>query len=318
MLGVVALLVAILIPVVSGMRESARRELCTARLKQLGQACAAFASDKGGYPGCYTYRRDATGLAFVGSSSIHVGLLPYLEQMPLYASLNLAKMQPGLILHENHTASLAVLHVFQCPSDVLTYEINEGTLNFRINQGRGGAKRYAPQDLRGNTVSELLADHDGAFAARPTTPVSEYVDGTSQTLAFSEKLIGSGEGIYHPWRDWVELSSSVAMTSSQWVRECQKADLRTSGQADGGSVWFDPSMHQTGFLVSVTPNSPLVDCGLAGVRPAGVFAARSQHPGGVNGLMLDGSVRFMAYSIDPAVWSGLGTRAGAEPVQDIP
>jgi prepilin-type processing-associated H-X9-DG protein len=42
--------------------------------------------------------------------------------------------------------------------------------------------------------------------------------------------------------------------------------------------------------------------------------ARSEHPGGVNLLMADGSVRFVSESISPAAWRGLGTRNGQEPV----
>jgi prepilin-type processing-associated H-X9-DG protein len=43
-------------------------------------------------------------------------------------------------------------------------------------------------------------------------------------------------------------------------------------------------------------------------------AARSQHSGGVNAALADGSVRFFRDSIDPIVWRGLGTKAGGEPV----
>lgn len=40
--------------------------------------------------------------------------------------------------------------------------------------------------------------------------------------------------------------------------------------------------------------------------------ARSFHTGGVNVLLLDGSVRFVSDTITPAVWRGLGTREGGE------
>ena len=42
------------------------------------------------------------------------------------------------------------------------------------------------------------------------------------------------------------------------------------------------------------------------------FTARSYHPGGVNTLMMDGSVRFTKSSVDGLVWRALGTRAGGE------
>ena len=40
--------------------------------------------------------------------------------------------------------------------------------------------------------------------------------------------------------------------------------------------------------------------------------ARSHHPGGVNAVMGDGSVRFVGESIATEVWRGLGTRSGHE------
>ena len=43
-------------------------------------------------------------------------------------------------------------------------------------------------------------------------------------------------------------------------------------------------------------------------------AARSFHPGGVNALFADGSVRFVKDTISPTVWHALGTRAGGEVV----
>ncbi|MCH7990121.1 MAG: DUF1559 domain-containing protein, partial [Planctomycetes bacterium] len=43
-----------------------------------------------------------------------------------------------------------------------------------------------------------------------------------------------------------------------------------------------------------------------------IFKASSRHPGGVNCLFMDGSVRFLADEIDLNVWRALSTRAGGE------
>ncbi len=42
------------------------------------------------------------------------------------------------------------------------------------------------------------------------------------------------------------------------------------------------------------------------------ITARSYHPGGVNALFGDGSVRFFKSSINGNTWRGLGTVAGSE------
>jgi prepilin-type processing-associated H-X9-DG protein len=58
------------------------------------------------------------------------------------------------------------------------------------------------------------------------------------------------------------------------------------------------------------PNTPIPD--IAGKQHMGFFAARSNHPGGVNVLMADGSVRFVSNGIDLTTWRALGTCCGGE------
>ena len=53
---------------------------------------------------------------------------------------------------------------------------------------------------------------------------------------------------------------------------------------------------------------------LPGYVAVGYRAARSNHTGGVNVLLADGSVRFVRDSVDPVMWRGVGTRAGGEVV----
>jgi hypothetical protein len=44
----------------------------------------------------------------------------------------------------------------------------------------------------------------------------------------------------------------------------------------------------------------------------GIFAARSEHTGGIQTVLCDGSVRFISDNIDLTLWRSLGTRAGGE------
>ena len=58
------------------------------------------------------------------------------------------------------------------------------------------------------------------------------------------------------------------------------------------------------------PNAPIVDC--AFVHYEGLFTTRSFHPGQCHALVMDGSVRGMANSVDTNIWWALGTRQGRE------
>jgi prepilin-type processing-associated H-X9-DG protein len=67
----------------------------------------------------------------------------------------------------------------------------------------------------------------------------------------------------------------------------------------------------------LTPNSPISDCKRHGTTDRhlqGVFTASSYHPGGVNSLWMDGSVRFVGDAIDTFVWRAVSTRAEGEQV----
>src|SRR5262249_51926676 len=71
--------------------------------------------------------------------------------------------------------------------------------------------------------------------------------------------------------------------------------------------------------MGLLPNSPYPDCaswtiGNIGPAGSGLFASRSFHPGGVNTLFGDGSVKFIKDTINPTTWWALGTKAGSEVV----
>jgi len=78
-----------------------------------------------------------------------------------------------------------------------------------------------------------------------------------------------------------------------------------------GFGWIVGKPLATSFCTYQTPNSPLPDMNSMGI---GFYNARSQHPGGVNALLGDGSVRFVAESVNRDTWRALGTCAGGEVV----
>ena len=76
-----------------------------------------------------------------------------------------------------------------------------------------------------------------------------------------------------------------------------------------GAVWADGLAWSSGYNHWRAPNSAVPDC----CSFVGVWkAARSRHPGGVNVLIGDGSVRFISETIDLLTWRGLGSRNGGE------
>ena len=83
-----------------------------------------------------------------------------------------------------------------------------------------------------------------------------------------------------------------------------------------GRLWMHGGTVSTGFTSVVVPNSrqdQWTHCSNTGSGSLAVFAnLDSFHPGGVNVLLADGSVRFVKESINQLAWWALGTKAGGE------
>src|SRR5262249_43306967 len=94
--------------------------------------------------------------------------------------------------------------------------------------------------------------------------------------------------------------------------------------------WVDGKVHETGFTTAFQPNTVVVypagssnDVDFVSATetsPGDTYAAvtsRSYHMGGVNAVLMDGSVRFISNGIPLSTWRALGTKAGGEAANDF-
>ncbi len=104
---------------------------------------------------------------------------------------------------------------------------------------------------------------------------------------------------------------------SGWIRgsvvltrptECDTG-TRAWGVMRGSSWFWGGRDWNSVFNTALKPNDTTLDCGAHG---RGYFAARSNHTGGANCAMVDGSVRFVTNQIDSVMWQAAATRAGGE------
>ena len=319
-IGIVGVLAGLLLPAVQAAREAARRSQCVKNLGQLIRATHAFEAANGGFPPATTWSVPPTPHQKYdnGFYSVQCRLLPFLDQADLYNSINFPAMTGGNLIGLevfHHTAAATVVHVFLCPSDPNTRPRPLAPVSYRACTGLGGMQMLASGRRTGFD--------DGAFAwvdngTDRTMSLSEVRDGLSNTLAFSEKPIGSGQtATYSPFRDWsLRPTEGGAYTADQWVVMCSNL-TSVQPMLDGGGSWMLPGARYTHFLANAPPNTSIPDCGDWGmISGLGVFAARSYHPGGVNAAMADGAVRWFSSGTDPSIWRSLGTRAGGEIVSD--
>jgi hypothetical protein len=141
------------------------------------------------------------------------------------------------------------------------------------------------------------------------------IDGLSHTVAFSERILGTGErGRSSPDRDSFGLPT-LAFTADNLLQACRVVGRVGNPDifADNGRWWFWTGRERCLYNHAQAPNGRVPDC-LRGSEftAAGMATARSWHYGGVNAVMGDGAVRFVSESISTPIWRGLGTRNGRE------
>ncbi len=294
-LAIVSLLIGLLLPAVQSAREASRRLSCANNLKQVALASHAYADSWNGFPPGGQGGKLASGLG--NMFSLHSSILPHLELNSLYNQVNFAL--PAILIESMDPGNATVrdwpVGVFSCPSDPLSGG-RGGAVNCRANAG---------------TCAEC---RNGMFVILKPMRHAAVADGLSNTLAFSEKPIGSSTGGYSPFRDWTFSTQYTSWPPSpaDWRPSCAAQPRDARPRLDGGRTWLLGGAMYTEFFVAAPPNDSVPDCGRMTLAGVGLFTARAYHPQGVNAAMADGSVRWFSSTTDRALWKALGTRAGGE------
>jgi len=333
-IAIIGVLIALLLPAVQAAREAARRSQCTNNLKQMALAAHNYHSALGTFPAgstmAYNADQPSTGQTTWGVWSAHAMLLPYLEQNPVYQAMNFSlTCWPGYGYggYANATAFNTKLATFICPSDGTdTTSWGEPLLN----------NYYGSQ---GTTTDPWQVGSTGMFANRAAYRESTVKDGLSNTIIFSEALVGS-DVVGTKYRDGVTgtsdttaavLNPVVVAGGTLTLLPVVQTALQNCNAAFTGSTtnhtwnkgwrWGPSSPGLTLFNTIVTPNSNQyqwsacrIGCPGCGIDFGNFINANSGHPGGVNVGMADGSVKFIKESIAANIWWSLGTKAGGEAI----
>jgi prepilin-type N-terminal cleavage/methylation domain-containing protein/prepilin-type processing-associated H-X9-DG protein len=302
-IAIIAVLIGLLIPAVQMAREAARRGTCVNNLKQIGLALAAYEGVHAVYP-----FGDGGGApaGFLPRWSPHSQLLPYLEQRSVYNALNFSGLpwaHHPLYGAPNATGLLTQLAVFLCPSDVGTIADKDGT---SCNNYRGCAGTL-PINLIDDPV-KITGRNDGAFWFQSAIKISAIRDGTSSTATFSERCLGNSAAP-DALGDVYEVSPTLA--------PCEQAGPATTKRYAhslewSGQRWSDGNAFYTRYHHYLTPMKQSCTTGIADTDGQLAETATSRHPGGVNLLTADGSVRFVKQTVALAPWKALATIAGGE------
>lgn len=299
-IAIIAILVALLLPAVQSAREAARKMSCKSNLKQLGIALHNYDSTfrrlpngSGlGRPGMFAYDPGAHR-----KGSMHIRLLPFLEQDSYYDQLNFRDDVVAQIEADDQLRT-TMMAVLICPSDnhpgVLTFdEVPRAVANYAPSMGAQERTSSGDSCTRfpGNQFGTGSSRHGDSLNASQisgmfsrsvwSARLRDVTDGLSNTIAMGEVRARCSDHI--PSRGWYSTQTWLVATSVP-------INFPTCpGEGEGNG------------------EIPAVDCN-SWSNWATSQGFKSLHPGGVNVLLADGSVRFVSESIDFELFQAIGDR----------
>ncbi len=316
-IAIIGILIALLLPAVQAVRESARASVCANNLRQIGLAVANFEARNRAFPASNMPEPRDGGI--VDPWSVQAQLLPHLELDRLHSVIDFSRsynLDPIVTAADGSQLRLRSLRIptYLCPSEPrdevrlnASGEPIHYPLNYGMNMGVWGV--YDPNTSQGG---------QGVFHMGRGVRAASIRDGLSFTLGAAEVKA------WNPYFRQAGISGDVPVPGPADVAGLGGDFLQNSGHTE----WVDGRVHQTGFTTAFTPNQIVpatvdgrtydVDWtngreGLPGTTITyAAVTARSHHRGGVNVAMMDGSVRWFSDEVDLGVWRAYSTRDGGE------
>lgn len=302
-IAIIAVLIGLLLPAVQKVREAAARASCQNNLKQWGLAMHNM--------------HDAVGSLPEGNRSnprrVWVVLVwPYVEQGAMYVKFDQTHHfyeQPNTYTNTFDGIYAKTAPLYYCPSDRPgarwqgdIYWRARG--NYVINWGNMMVP-YLASDPVQNPLNGLApfgyADHASRNLPR-TTRLTDFADGTSNTMLVSETIMALNDTDYDIRGDMMNDD-----------RPCtQYMTINTPNSGTDVTPFCSQRAGEPNPGQPYPWNPPCTGTGNANAHKT----ARSKHSGGVNVVFGDGSIHFVRDSIDLVTWRALGTMNGGDRVGD--
>lgn len=319
-IAIIGVLVSLLLPAVQSAREAARRMQCSNNLKQIGLALHNYHDAFNTFP----FGQGSGTLLVEAYITLHVLILPHLEQANLGNQFDLGGgvCRCGNLRQNNWRLTQTKLPVYICPSNPMDngVEWTGGTVSNSLipaGQGDSWAGHYQGVANSGMTPGRMQTwfasamcgpagvhtggpattpgaspggpcnvPLDGMFYRNSNTKMRDIIDGTSNTLMFTEH-VGN--------RDYPDLRPTPTTRFDQhsWGNYAGGVTTRNGINANFRSV---PKL--SGWRYQDTPFT----------------GPGSYHPGGATFTLADASVHFISETIDRTTLSRLTTIALGEVV----
>jgi prepilin-type N-terminal cleavage/methylation domain-containing protein len=318
-IAIIGVLIALLLPAVQAAREAARRSQCSNNLKQLGIALHNYHDGNKAFP--------PPGFANPSSTSdlrelgAFPRLLPFLELMTMYKGMKFTVASTTSPASANAAFGREKVSAFLCPSNAEVHSYPSGSsygsvpesnyytshyyfINGSVGTIPGSSSSYSRMPTKAEDSTKLpLCSWQGHVATNgicyPSgrTSMGTVTDGTSKTFAFGE-ISWTGFAGYRRWID-----GSVTRPSDGVVTLTSKGIYDTVPINAGRKI------------LAVDPTALTAATG-SGLCSTGAFG--SNHAGGCQFCLTDGSVRFVTETVSVDVFISYGSASGGESTDSLP
>jgi prepilin-type N-terminal cleavage/methylation domain-containing protein/prepilin-type processing-associated H-X9-DG protein len=312
-IAIIAVLIALLLPAVQSAREAARRAQCVNNLKQIGLAMHNYETASSVFPPAKIYSctdrgptNDPGGKGLVLNTTAFTLILNYMEQGPLHSAYNFSLPSSNAINTNgnppspnttlvgdppgdkaNSTVVGTLIASYLCPDQDPSSPINTASGAYAMDNGRRGSYLLASSQYYDGFSARYWPNTRpadvGIFSGNDySTRVPEIKDGTSNTVMAGESSQPKTSASYGPY----------------WGAGCWTSVHGRALPPNSASVLYG------------TPNGKPV----ANNKGSYAWQMGSEHPGGMNALFADGSVKFIKDSINHATWFAINTMRHGEVV----
>jgi len=344
-IAIIGVMVGLLLPAVQAAREAARRMQCSNHLKQMGLAIHNYESTykqllprRGGSGGIGNPRIDGNFRRVSG----FIWMLPFIEQTALTERIAAGEtLSDGTVIAPGGPAGWFTTNpgydpwktqipTYLCPSD-----LNPG----QRGNTAGNSYAFSLGDSMGTNWNTNDYNSRGPWgSSHRVRGFRDTTDGLSNTIAMSERPwpggnIGLTTAAGQLYRGVTVVHPAVLTSPATCLTNVTGQQLVPGVQfkARFSSIWTDAQAEVVCFNTVLAPNSVscVGDASTTADSTGGALSAGSFHPGGVNVMMLDGSVRFISDNINTGntslppvaggpspygVWGALGSASGGETV----
>lgn len=309
-IAIIGILIGLLLPAVQAAREAARRTQCQNNLKQLGLALLNYHTTLNTFPAGALCKGNSGCDSYYGCHNWFGESLPYIEQgnqqnemdfnKKTYQGNNpkaiLDRVFPGMACPSDPNSGLQSHKRFSgssCPEGTQI----AGTWATSFSMGQS----YAPS---GGPVQPWSDPNPFGLAWADRRNVQSYISGV-----WGRGAPGMFAGGYVAYRlqDCTDGTSNTFLTGEQ-LPNISTHQMLFHSHTNVGTTYYPPNYHR---ILGIINDS---DHFKTGNEVDAENGFKSEHPGGLQMGMVDGSARFVSDTIDYRLWVFLGDRGDGEPV----